>query len=127
MLKLSFVIISIFILQSIAFTQNNREFVGVFNDKDIYFEKGSVVRGTYTFVLVIAKPQKASNDDKGNAFEYFSVKCIYYKNYQNEVKCILSDRIYYYSDNTFRKSEMAKIEVGLNYHRVINDLYNKVK
>jgi hypothetical protein len=111
----------------VCYSQQNWDFVGVFNDKDIYYDKTSVLRGTYTYVLVKAQPKKPGKDDVGNDFVYLTVKCIYYKDEHSEIKCVISDRIYYYSDNTFRKSAMPKIEFGLNYQRVINDLYNKIK
>src|SRR4030095_897864 len=128
MMKLYIILISILVTITIkSYSQTNWEYIGVFNEKDIYYDKSSVVRGTYTYVLVKGKPKAFVTDDAGKEFEYLTVNCIFYKNFVNQIRCVISDRIYYYSDNTFRKSAMPKIEVSLNYAKVINDLYNKIR
>lgn len=129
MYKFVFIIIfSLLTLSSSLFSQKfNWDYIGVYNDKDIYYDKSTVVRDVLTYVLVIAKPKNPAIDDLGKEYDYFTLKCIFYKNNQNEIRCVLSDRIYYYSDNSFRKINAPKLEVSLNFNRVISDLYNKVK
>jgi hypothetical protein len=128
MIKLSLITgFLLIILSSNSYSQFSWEFVGVFNDKDIYYDKNSVIRDVLTYALVIAKPQKPSKDELGKEYMYFTLKCVFYKNVYSEIKCSLSDRIYYYSDNTFRKFGGPKLELSLNYNRVISDLYNKIK
>ena len=125
--QICIIIGTVLVLNVISYSQHNWVYVGVFKDKDIYYDKTSVVRGIYTYVLVKAQPKTPGTDEQGNDFVYLTVKCIYYKDEHSEIKCIISDRIYFYSDNTFRKSTIPKIEVGLNYQRVIHDLYEKIK
>ena len=109
------------------YSQSKWEYIGVFNDKDIYYDKTSVTKGRYNYVLVMGKPKNFAKDDLGKDFKYVTVKCVFYDNVMNQVRCVISDRIYYYEDNSYRKSAFPKIDVALTYDRIINDLYNKIR
>ena len=127
MVRLSIIFYLILQFTSIIYTQTDWEYVGVFRDKQVYYIKNSVLRGTNLFVIVVLKPINISLDDQGNEFEYATLKCFFLKDYRNEVKCIISTKIYHYKDNTTRLSDMPNTEFGLNFDRVISDLYNKIK
>ena len=130
MVKFYQIIIGIYLIlqcHSVIYTQTDWEYVGVFKDREVFYIKSSVLRGANTFVIAVIKPINTGLDDQGIEFEYATMKCIYRKNYRNEVKCIISNRIYHYKDNTVRKSDMPNIELSLNYDRVVSDLYNKIK
>ena len=121
-----FIFFSLIIFSSSVSSQQNWEYVGKFRGNEIYYIKNSVSKGPYTYVLVVIKPGNTSVDDFGNKYDYATVSCIYLKDYRNEIMCRISNKIYYYNDNTQKKSIMPSIEVRLNFDKIVSDLYYKI-
>ncbi len=112
---------------SISYSQSDWEYLGVFKDNDIYFLKSTVSKGINTSVVVAAKPKIVKTDEEGIPYEYVSVSCIFRKNSQNEVRCLITNKIIYYDKRTFKKAEFTTMDVGLNFHKVVTDLWNRIK
>lgn len=130
MVKLYYFLIAFYFmlhLQGVTQSQTDWVYVGNFENDEVYYIKSSVLRGDNTFVIVVLKPMFNGFDEEGKEFEYLTLKCIFYKDYRNEVKCLVSNRIFHYKDNTYRKSVFPNLELSLNFDRVLYDLYNKIK
>lgn len=103
------------------------EYIGIYKDNDVYYMKSSVVRGDPLMVVVVLKPQFPKNDTEGNPYKYITVMLMFHMDSRSTIRCLISNRIVYYDDKTYKKLDFPKLDVTLDYHETLKDLYNKIK
>lgn len=126
-IKASIVLIIILFMGSVYGQTSDWEYIAEYNLNDVYFLKSSIYRGPYDLVVVALKPRTEMKDDIGNPYKYFTARCTFAKNNLNQVTCIVSSRVFYYEDNTFRKVDVPKVSLLLSNHKILNDLYNRIR
>src|SRR4030095_7325190 len=94
---------------------------------DVYYLKKSVVRGTYTYVSVLGKFRNKETDSDGKEYKYATGRLAYYNSAWNDLRCILMDVRYYYTDNDYRKSNEDKKQYIVSNTKILNDIWDKIK
>jgi hypothetical protein len=102
-------------------------YVGQTVKYDIYYLKNSITRGTYTYVTVAAKFRNKETDSDGKEYKYASAILAYYKSAWNDLRCIIANMRYYYTDNDYRKGTEPKKEYIVTNNKILNDIYEKIK
>jgi hypothetical protein len=107
--------------------RTNWVYVGDTQRYKIYYLKNSVTRGTYTYVTVIGEFRNKEFDPDGKEYKYASAVLAYYKSAYGDIRCILTDKRYYYNDNDYRKANEPKIQYIVSSVKILNDIYNIIK
>jgi hypothetical protein len=102
-------------------------YVGVTPKFEVYYLKNSVYRGQYTVVTAAGKYLRKETDADGKEYKYATANMTFYKSKFGDIRCILGDWRYYYTDNDYRKGNEKKVEYVITNIKILNDIYNKIK
>jgi hypothetical protein len=122
-----FVLLTITAATGFTQTRTNWVYVGTTPVYEVYYLSNSVSRGAFTHVTVAGKFRKKTTDSNGNEYQYATALLTYYKSTYSDIRCIMSNKTYYYNDSKYVKSIEPKVEYIVSTVKILNDIYNKIK
>jgi hypothetical protein len=93
---------------------------------EFYYKQNTIVRGNNYFVVVVGIPQQEMKDPSGVVINYVSANVTFYESTYG-LRCMISNHIYYYSDNTFKNANLPKRDLPISHYALLSKLYNAIR
>ena len=93
---------------------------------DISYMENTIIRGNNTFVIVVGVPLQEMKDENNTVIKYITVNITFYQSTAG-IRCIISNQLNFYEDNTYKKRGMPKRDVPITFYNLLMKLYDAVK
>ena len=91
-----------------------------------YYKNSTIVRGDNPFVVAVGLPQIEKRDAAGELIKYVTINILFYNSNQG-MRVRISNQIWYYPDDTFKKAGVPSRDVPISFYVLLNKLYDMIR